>query len=117
MPPIVKSLAGLRQLGEPQPIGQALLISSSMCTGAVWPLAQLLDQRDALLQLRLARLELLHLREHRAQLRGLGLGRWRCPRRAARDCWRSDQNHQPIEHGRGEQDQARARSSRAAPPG
>ncbi len=32
------------------------------------PAAQLFDQRDALLQLRLAGLELLHLREDRPQL-------------------------------------------------
>ena len=53
--------------------GRLLLTSSSTCTGAS-ALAQLLDQRDALLQLRLLRLELLHLREHRSQLLRLGFG-------------------------------------------
>ena len=41
-----------------------------MWTGPVWLLAQLLDEHDALLQLRLALLELLHLLDDRVQPRG-----------------------------------------------
>ena len=67
-----------------------------MCTGAALAAPQLLDERDALLQLRLARLELLHLRQHRAQLLRLGLGPRDVVVELEPTCWRSDQNHQPT---------------------
>ena len=73
-----------------------------------WPAPELLDERDALLQLRLARLELLHLREDGPRAAALLIS-------AARDLLvepdprlRSDQNHQPTRD-----DGRRAGSARA----
>src|SRR5690606_1598472 len=63
----------LGQLGEPQPIGHRLADLGEHVDGAGLAAAKLLDQRHPLLQLRLARLELLHLREDRSQLLRLDL--------------------------------------------
>jgi hypothetical protein len=66
-PSIVKS-AALRHRDQPQPIRQRLadFVEDVDRPGLAAP--ELLDQRDALLQLRLAGLELLHLRQHRREL-------------------------------------------------
>ena len=61
-PSIVKSSPFCVIDGQPQPIGQRLADLVEHVHRAGLAAAQLLDQRDALLQLRLARLELLHLR-------------------------------------------------------
>ena len=96
MPPIVNSLPVCVISVSHSRSGRLLLISSRTCTGAALAAAQLLDERDALLQLRLARLELLHLREHRPELLRLGSRRAAMSSSSCADCCRSDQNHQPM---------------------
>ena len=63
------SVAGLLQLGEPQHRRQRAADLIEHVHRAGLALAQLLDQHDALLQLRLALLELLDLLDHRVQPR------------------------------------------------
>ena len=68
MPASVKSSPFCVSSRQPEPIGERLADLVEDVHRAGLAAAQLLDERDALLQLRLARLELLHLREHRAEL-------------------------------------------------
>ena len=72
LPSITTSSApALLQLGQPQHLRQRAADLIEHVHRAGLPLAQLLDQHDALLQLRLALLELLHLLDHRVQPRRL----------------------------------------------
>ena len=61
-------VALLRHVGQPQTLRDRLADFVEHVNRAALAAAQLLDERDALLELRLAGFELLHLRQDRPQL-------------------------------------------------